>query len=71
MIDLLAAAMGVEVVFHGHQHDRLDYSIWTAKTGIRAHGVGMRGITDIEGNVVVAGELDEQRKFRQGKRKYE
>lgn len=65
MIDLLAAAMGVKVVFHGHQHDRLDYSAWSKATGIRAHGVGLRGITDLDGNVVVPGDLDEQRMHRQ------
>lgn len=64
-IDVLAIAMGVKAVFHGHQHDRLNYERWTKETGIRAHGVGLRGITDLGGNVVVPGELDEQRMHRQ------
>lgn len=64
-IDVLALAMGVKVVFHGHQHDRLDYERWTKATGIRAHGVGLRGITNLKGNVVVPGELDDQRMHRQ------
>jgi len=63
-IDKLAATMGVTRLFHGHQHDNLDYSPWSAKTGIDAHGVGLRGITDETGQVIVPGELDAARRYR-------
>ncbi len=63
-IDELAVAMGTTRLFHGHQHDNLDYSAWIAKTGIGAYGVGLRGITDYAGQVVVPGELDAARRYR-------
>ena len=65
LLDVLAESMGAKVVVHGHQHDRLDSSIRWESQGFRSHGVGLRGITaiDVDGTaeVVVAGELDEQR----------
>ena len=64
VIDELAAAMGVRCLFHGHQHDNLDYSAWTAEMGIDAHGVGLRGITDQAGVVIVPGQLDAARRYR-------
>lgn len=64
-IDVLAMELGAKKVFHGHQHDRLDYSGHEAKTGHRVFGVGLRGITDLEGNVILPGELDEARRGRQ------
>lgn len=64
-IDELASAMGVASTFHGHQHDRLDYSPRWAQLGFKAFGVGLRGITNREGQVITPGELDERRKDRQ------
>ena len=63
-IDLLAQSLGVKKVFHGHQHDRLDYRPLWDRLGFEAHGVGLRGITDLDGNVIVTGELDEERMSR-------
>lgn len=64
-IDDLARAMGVSKVFHGHHHDRLDYSSFTEKLGFVTYGVGLRGITSEEdGVVVVPGELDAMRRNR-------
>ncbi|MFN5542974.1 MAG: metallophosphoesterase [Betaproteobacteria bacterium] len=60
-IDLLAQAMGVKTVFHGHHHDRLDYRSSFDKLGFRTHGVGFCGITDLEGNLVLAGDYDDRR----------
>lgn len=60
-IDELAAAMVVHTAFHGHQHDRLDYGARWPSLGFRAFGVGLRGISDRNGVVVVPGELDAQR----------
>jgi uncharacterized protein YnzC (UPF0291/DUF896 family) len=69
VLDTLAQAMGAKVVVHGHHHDRLDSSYRWALQGFRSYGVGLRGVTaiDEEGNakVIVPGELDEQRNFRQ------
>jgi predicted phosphodiesterase len=63
-IDDLAASMRVRSMFHGHQHDNLDYAEWSRQHGIQAFGVGLRGITDQNGTVIVAGELDEARRYR-------
>ena len=63
-INELAAAMGVHTTFHGHHHDRLDYSAKWPSLGFRAFGVGLRGISDRNGAVVVEGEQDAQRAGR-------
>ena len=47
--------------FHGHQHDRLDYSKDWDWLGFQAYGVGFCGITDLEGNVIRAGDFDNVR----------
>lgn len=63
-IDLLAFEMGVKGYFHGHHHDALDYSEWSRANGIKAFGVGLRGITDEHGTVILAGEIDSHRMHR-------
>jgi predicted phosphodiesterase len=69
ILDSLAQSLGVKVAVHGHQHDRLDSSERWAQQGFKSFGVGLRGITaiDADGNarVIVPGELDERRNFRQ------
>lgn len=57
-IDELARVMGAATVFHGHHHDRLDYSTHFGLLGFEAFGVGLRGITDLGGRVIVEGESD-------------
>lgn len=65
ILDNLARSMRVSTTFHGHHHDRLDYSgIWEAQ-GFRSFGVGLGGITDLTGKVIVPGELDHIRQYRQ------
>jgi predicted phosphodiesterase len=64
-IDDLAQAMHVKTVFHGHHHDRLDYSAWTAKLGFTTVGVGFCGIADESGKVIQPGDFDEARRYRQ------
>ncbi|MDO9519349.1 MAG: metallophosphoesterase [Pseudohongiella sp.] len=64
LIDILAQSMGVKLVFHGHHHDSLNYQAWESKLGFRAHGVGYRGITDMQGVRVLAGYFDEARSER-------
>ena len=70
LLDTLAQAMGARDTVHGHHHDSLDSSARWTKQGFRSFGVGLRGITaiDAEGNaeVIVRGEIDERRSFRQG-----
>lgn len=65
-IDELARSLGAGRLFHGHHHDRLDYSAHQERLGFEAFGVGLRGITDQAGRVIVAGDLDEARQYRQG-----
>jgi predicted phosphodiesterase len=60
----LARAMGASVTFHGHHHDLLDYSSRWQGLGFRSFGVGLGGISDLNGTVVVPGELDHVRQFR-------
>lgn len=64
-IDELAQAMGVKAVFHGHHHDCLDYRPWDEKLGFKAYGVGFCGITDETGKIVVPGDFDDARRYRQ------
>lgn len=53
-LDQLAQAMGVKVVFHGHQH--LDYRSQLA-TGVRVEGLGLGSIRSLNGSeVVIAGK---------------
>ena len=60
----LAQLMGVGRSFHGHHHDRLDYLAAFDRIGFKAYGVGLRGICDLDGRVVVVGELDAERRSR-------
>lgn len=59
-IDLLAVATGARKHFHGHTHDSLPYN----NPAVQVFGVGLRGITDLEGKKIVPGELDEARAYR-------
>ncbi|MGE4449106.1 MAG: metallophosphoesterase [Azospira sp.] len=63
-IDELAHSLGVSRLFHGHHHDRLDYTAHRERLGFEAFGVGFCGITDQVGHVVVAGEFDELQQNR-------
>jgi predicted phosphodiesterase len=69
ILDTPAQSMGVKVTLHGHHHDNLDSSDRWGRQGFKSFGVGLRGITaiDADGNasVIVPGELDAQRDFRQ------
>jgi predicted phosphodiesterase len=60
-IDQLASRLGVSTSFHGHHHDRLDYSAERTRLGFDAFGVGLRGITDQDGRVIRVGEVDAAR----------
>ncbi len=57
VIDDLARSLRVKRIFHGHHHVGYHSRI---EHGIDVHGVGLRGVTDIDGNVVIPGELDDR-----------
>lgn len=63
-IDELARSLGVRVAFHGHHHDRLDYSGERERLGFEAFGVGFCSICDQNGRVIVSGEFDDQQSCR-------
>ena len=58
----LGVHMGVQRSFHGHQHDNPHYPTHS----YQKHGVGLRGISDELGNVILAGELDAAHYAQQG-----
>lgn len=64
-IDALGRSMGVCASFHGHQHDCLDYSLLWTQLGFKAYGIGLCGVSDQDGNMIIAGKLDEKRSYRQ------
>lgn len=54
-IDELAVSMGAKMIFHAHQHESKCYS---PIGGLKARGIGLRGIVDLEGNVIVPAQVD-------------
>jgi hypothetical protein len=63
-IDDIAQALGVKKVFHGHHHDRVDYSSSYERLGFKTYGVGFCGITNQAGEVIVPGDFDDARDHR-------
>lgn len=63
----LARSLGVRFAFHGHHHDRPDYSCFP-ELGFEAHAVGFRGITALDGNgrvtVIRPGDYDADERLR-------
>ena len=57
-IDVLAQSMRVKFAFHGHHHDRLNYAAHEESLGFSAHGVGLRGVSDMYGGMVLIGERE-------------
>ena len=57
-IDVLAQSMGVKFAFHGHHHDRLNYADHEKSLGFSAHGVGLRGVSDMYGGMVLIGKRE-------------
>lgn len=60
----LARAMRVKTLFHGHQHDNLNYRRFDGIQGFRTFGVGLRGIKDMSGAEILPGALDMVRDHR-------
>lgn len=57
-IDELARSLRAGKSFHGHHHDSRDYSASWDAMGVQARGVGFRGITDLDGRMIRAGDYD-------------
>lgn len=66
-IDELARSMHVKKAFHGHHHDRLDYSSQFNTLGFEAFGVGFCGVCNQDGKLIAKGDFDDARAFRQKK----
>ncbi len=58
-IDELAAAMGAQLIIHGHVH--VSYRFDYADRDLQVIGVGQRGVSDANGRVIVPGDLDGER----------
>ena len=54
-LDDLAVKMGCKIIFHAHQHESKRYC---PCNGLCARGIGLRGIIDLEGNVIVPAQVD-------------
>ena len=57
-IDVLAQSMKVKFAFHGHHHDRLNYAAYEESLGFSAHGVGLRGVSDMYGGMLSIGRRE-------------
>ena len=60
VIDELSSSMQVKKLFHGHQHEDIHYpkASMPAASTLQAFGVGLRGVMDLNGNVLLPGETD-------------
>jgi Icc-related predicted phosphoesterase len=66
VIDELATNMQVKKLFHGHQHEDIHYPKASIPTEIapaastwQAFGVGLRGVMDLDGAVLLPGQHDQ------------
>lgn len=71
LLDILAQAMHVHALVHGHHHDRLDSSAKWVTQGFASIGVGLRGISavfiepdGVRMKVLRKGDLDDRRADR-------
>jgi hypothetical protein len=68
MLDTLAGALRAKVTVHGHHHTSLDSSARWVSQGFKSFGVGLRGITAIDGDgqaeIIVPGEPDFEQGYR-------
>lgn len=58
-IDVLAQLMGIQKAFHGHLHDRIDYSGHFERIEFEAYGVGLRGVSNANGEMLIPGDHDD------------
>ena len=61
VLDELAESMGARRIVHGHHHEGY---CTTLANGIAVQGVGLAGVTALDGTVIKAGKLDRQRAGR-------
>ncbi|WP_038369271.1 metallophosphoesterase family protein [Brackiella oedipodis] len=59
-LDRLAQQMAVKKLFHGHHHDYYDYSGHFMSLGFEIYSVGLRGVSDLNGQAVLRGVHDGQ-----------
>jgi hypothetical protein len=50
--------MRVRRLFHGHQHEDVHYPTQPGPSIFKAFGVGLRGVMDVDGTVLVPGAAD-------------
>ena len=56
-LDLLAQAIGVKWLAHGHHHEDQAYPETSEALGFQPIGVGYRGVTTVAGDVLLVGDL--------------
>ncbi len=61
-LDDLAQALSVSTVVHGHHHEQYSRTICGNK--ITVHGVSKAGVCDEQGNVLIVGKQEEERRRR-------
>lgn len=61
-LDDLAQALGVNTIVHGHHHEHYSRTICGGR--ITVHGVGKAGVSDQEGNALLAGKPDKRHRNR-------
>lgn len=54
-IDDLAISLGAKMIIHAHQHESRCY---LPQKGLECRGIGLRGIIDLEGNIIVPAQVD-------------
>lgn len=61
VIDELATSMQVKKLFHGHQHEDIHYpkASIPAASKLQAFGVGLCGVMDLDGKVLLPGKNDQ------------
>lgn len=57
-IDRLGRQLKISKLFHGHHHDTYDYRPHFQRMGFEAYAVGYRGVTNLAGEIIRAGETD-------------
>lgn len=67
-IDELAQAMGIKRLFHGHHHDNLDYTEEYDRMGFIVNGVGLAGVSNVHGEVLIKGLMDDERNMKRSQR---
>ena len=62
VINQLARKMDVSKIFHGHHHDNFDYTPINRNKHCDIFNIGFRSLADIEGNYLLKGVDDRDKK---------